>query len=178
MCNPVAAAVMSIGGSLYSGITGMQAAREQANAARMQSEYQAQALEFNAAQARNEAEAVSRQGANEVSDLQKRQRAVAASGRAAAGASGLMAAISAARAGASVVVLEHMDSAGRKLLLTGSGKCNFTNMLLSRRREGASVRSRIYTTSGMELNMLFPPSTVRTQPRRPRTVSTQRHYSL
>lgn len=90
MCNPVAAAVMSIGGSLYSGITGMQAAREQANAARMQSEYQAQALEFNAAQARNEAEAVSRQGANEVSDLQKRQRAVAASGRAAAGASGLM----------------------------------------------------------------------------------------
>lgn len=90
MCNPVAAAVMSIGGSLYSGITGMQAAREQANAARMQSEYQARALEFNAAQARNEAEAVSRQGANEVSDLQKRQRAVAASGRAAAGASGLM----------------------------------------------------------------------------------------
>lgn len=90
MCNPVAAAIMSIGGSLYSGITGMQAAREQANAARMQSEYQARALEFNAAQARNEAEAVSRQGANEVSDLQKRQRAVAASGRAAAGASGLM----------------------------------------------------------------------------------------
>ena len=34
MCNPVAAAVMSIGGSLYSGITGMQAAREQAHAAR------------------------------------------------------------------------------------------------------------------------------------------------
>ena len=56
-----------------------------------------------------------------------------------AGASGLMAAISAARAGASVVVLEHMDSAGRKLLLTGSGKCNFTNMLLSRRREGAEL---------------------------------------
>lgn len=90
MCNPAAAAVMSIGGSLYSGITGMQAAREQAAAARMQSEYQAQALEFNAAQARNEAEAVSRQGANEVSDLQRRQRAVAASGRAAAGASGLL----------------------------------------------------------------------------------------
>lgn len=56
-----------------------------------------------------------------------------------AGASGLMAAISAARVGASVVVLEHMDSAGRKLLLTGSGKCNFTNMLLSRRREDAAL---------------------------------------
>ena len=90
MCNPVIATAMSVAGGVYSGITGMQAAREQANAARMQSEYQAQALEFNAAQARNEADAVSRQGANEVSDLQKRQRAVAASGRAAAGASGLL----------------------------------------------------------------------------------------
>lgn len=56
-----------------------------------------------------------------------------------AGASGLMAAISAARAGASVVVLEHKDSAGRKLLLTGSGKCNFTNMLLTRRREAGDL---------------------------------------
>ena len=90
MCNPVIATAMSVAGGVYSGITGMQAAREQANAARMQSEYQAQALEFNAAQARNEADAVSRQGANEISDLQKRQRAVAASGRAAAGASGLL----------------------------------------------------------------------------------------
>lgn len=90
MCDPVTATVLSVGGSLFSGITGMQAAREQANAARMQAEYQAQALEFNAAQARSEAEAVSRQGASEVSDLQRRQRAVAASGRAASGASGLL----------------------------------------------------------------------------------------
>ena len=51
-------------------------------------------------------------------------------------------------------------------------------MLGSRRREGASVRSRIYITSGMERSMLFPPSTVRTQFGRPRTVSTQRHYSF
>ena len=51
-----------------------------------------------------------------------------------AGASGLMAAVWAARGGASVTVLEHGDRAGRKLLLTGSGKCNFTNMLLSRKR--------------------------------------------
>ena len=51
-----------------------------------------------------------------------------------AGASGLMAAIWAARGGASVTVLEHGDRAGRKLLLTGSGKCNFTNMLLSKKR--------------------------------------------
>ena len=51
-----------------------------------------------------------------------------------AGASGLMAAVWAARGGASVTVLEHGDRAGRKLMLTGSGKCNFTNMLLSRKR--------------------------------------------
>jgi len=39
-----------------------------------------------------------------------------------------MAAVSAARCGASVVVCEHKSSAGMKLLLTGNGKCNFTNM--------------------------------------------------
>ncbi len=44
-----------------------------------------------------------------------------------AGASGLMAAISAARAGASVVVLNHNAVPGKKLLSTGNGKCNFTN---------------------------------------------------
>lgn len=44
-----------------------------------------------------------------------------------AGASGLMAGISAARKGAKVLILEHMDSAGKKLLVTGNGKCNFTN---------------------------------------------------
>lgn len=66
MCTPVLTTAMSVAGSVYSGISGMQAAKAQASAARLQSEYQAQALEFNAAQARNEAEAVSRQGANEV----------------------------------------------------------------------------------------------------------------
>ena len=59
-----------------------------------------------------------------------------------------------------------------------SSRLNSGSMLGSRRREGASVRSRIYTTSGMERSMLYPPSTVRTQPRRPKTVSTQRHYSF
>lgn len=44
-----------------------------------------------------------------------------------AGASGLMAGISAARKGAKVLILEHMDSAGKKILATGNGKCNFTN---------------------------------------------------
>lgn len=44
-----------------------------------------------------------------------------------AGASGLMAAIQAARKGMHVLVLEHMDRAGKKILATGNGKCNFTN---------------------------------------------------
>ncbi len=44
------------------------------------------------------------------------------------GASGLMAAIAAARAGARVTVLEAMERPGRKLLLTGNGRCNITNL--------------------------------------------------
>ncbi len=44
-----------------------------------------------------------------------------------AGASGLMAAISAARQGASVTILERMEKPGKKLLMTGNGKCNLTN---------------------------------------------------
>ncbi len=46
-----------------------------------------------------------------------------------AGASGLFAAITAARRGNQVLVLEHMDQAGKKLLATGNGKCNFTNQV-------------------------------------------------
>lgn len=44
------------------------------------------------------------------------------------GASGLMAAISAARAGVAVTVLEHNKQVGKKLLVTGNGRCNLTNV--------------------------------------------------
>lgn len=44
-----------------------------------------------------------------------------------AGAAGLMAAVSAGRAGAAVTVLEHTAEIGKKLLMTGNGKCNYTN---------------------------------------------------
>ena len=44
-----------------------------------------------------------------------------------AGASGMMAAITAARLGKSVMILEHMDKVGKKILATGNGKCNYTN---------------------------------------------------
>lgn len=44
------------------------------------------------------------------------------------GAAGLMAAITAARAGADVAILEHTDKIGKKLLVTGNGRCNLTNL--------------------------------------------------
>ena len=47
-----------------------------------------------------------------------------------AGASGLTAAIQAARQGASVTVLEHTAKPGKKLLSTGNGKCNLTNLMI------------------------------------------------
>jgi predicted Rossmann fold flavoprotein len=43
------------------------------------------------------------------------------------GSSGMMAAISAARAGAEVALLERKDRVGKKLLATGNGRCNLTN---------------------------------------------------
>jgi len=46
-----------------------------------------------------------------------------------AGAAGLMAAYGAARSGsAKVLVLEKMPRPGRKIVITGKGRCNFTNM--------------------------------------------------
>lgn len=44
-----------------------------------------------------------------------------------AGASGLTAAAEAARAGKSVVVLDHRADPGAKVLISGGGRCNFTN---------------------------------------------------
>ena len=43
------------------------------------------------------------------------------------GAAGMMAAIHAARLGASVTILEKNDRCGRKLRITGKGRCNVTN---------------------------------------------------
>ena len=43
------------------------------------------------------------------------------------GAAGLMAAVVAARRGKRVLLLEKMDQAGRKLRITGKGRCNLTN---------------------------------------------------
>lgn len=46
------------------------------------------------------------------------------------GASGLAAGIQAAREGASVIILEHTGRVGKKLLSTGNGRCNLTNLAM------------------------------------------------
>ena len=45
------------------------------------------------------------------------------------GASGMMAAITAAEQGAEVTIYEPKERLGKKLLATGNGKCNFTNLV-------------------------------------------------
>ena len=47
------------------------------------------------------------------------------------GAAGMMAALSAAEEGASVTIVEHNDRVGRKILSTGNGRCNYTNLFQS-----------------------------------------------
>ncbi len=44
------------------------------------------------------------------------------------GAAGLMCAIEAGRRGRRAVVLEHADRVGKKILISGGGRCNFTNI--------------------------------------------------
>ena len=44
-----------------------------------------------------------------------------------AGGAGLLAAATAGQAGARALVLDHADQAGRKILISGGGRCNFTN---------------------------------------------------
>ena len=45
------------------------------------------------------------------------------------GPAGMMAAISAAENGNQVILIEKMQSLGRKLLITGKGRCNITSSL-------------------------------------------------
>ena len=43
-------------------------------------------------------------------------------------AAGLMCAITAGRRGRSVLVLDHANKVGKKILMSGGGRCNFTNL--------------------------------------------------
>lgn len=48
-----------------------------------------------------------------------------------AGAAGLMCAIEAGKRGRRVLVLDHANKAGKKILMSGGGRCNFTNLSVS-----------------------------------------------
>lgn len=45
-----------------------------------------------------------------------------------AGAAGMMCAMTAGARGKSVVLIDHADEAGKKILISGGGRCNFTNL--------------------------------------------------
>lgn len=63
------------------------------------------------------------------------------------GAGGLMAAVCAAQNGASVTVLEHKDRVGKKILMTGNGKCNLTNM--------SDVYGKYYSSDEKSLDKIY-----------------------
>lgn len=59
------------------------------------------------------------------------------------GASGMMAAVQAAQNGAQVSLFERNDRVGKKILMTGNGKCNFSNRDLKREDYNGSGRDRL-----------------------------------
>lgn len=68
------------------------------------------------------------------------------------GAAGLAAAISAAKQGAKVSVLERMDRIGKKIMATGNGRCNLANteLTLSHYRGDEHFLSQIFQQVGLE----------------------------
>ena len=67
-----------------------------------------------------------------------------------AGAAGQMAAIAAAEAGRRVVLLEQMDRPGLKILASGGGRCNLTNLAPPVSFRAAFGRQGRFTTPAME----------------------------
>lgn len=69
------------------------------------------------------------------------------------GASGLMAAIAAARNGAEVTIYEKMNKVGKKILATGNGRCNYTNMNMSiDRYHGKNIKTAENVLNFFDLN--------------------------
>lgn len=69
------------------------------------------------------------------------------------GASGLLAAIAAARNGAEVTIYEKMNKVGRKILATGNGRCNYTNMNMSMDRyHGKNIKLAENVLNFLDLN--------------------------
>ena len=74
-----------------------------------------------------------------------------------AGAAGMMAAGTAAELGARVVLLEHNDRLGKKLYITGKGRCNVTNCCTPQEVLQNVPRNSRFLYSAMEA---FPPEEV------------------
>lgn len=70
-----------------------------------------------------------------------------------AGAAGLMCAIEAARRGRRTLVIDHAETAGEKIRISGGGRCNFTN--LNARKEAFLSENPSFAISALKR---FPPS--------------------
>ncbi len=57
-----------------------------------------------------------------------------------AGAAGLMCAIRAGQRGRRVLLLDHADKVGKKILISGGGRCNFTNREARPRHSSRTIR--------------------------------------
>lgn len=74
------------------------------------------------------------------------------------GASGLMAAISAAREGAQVTIVEQRERLGKKILSTGNGRCNLTNKYMDVscfRGDDTTIVSKILDNFGYQETISF-----------------------
>jgi len=74
------------------------------------------------------------------------------------GASGLIAAITAARNGAEVTIIEQKDKLGKKILSTGNGRCNLTNEYMGLecfRGDDTSVVSKVLEQFGYKDTVSF-----------------------
>ncbi len=72
------------------------------------------------------------------------------------GASGLAAAIEAARLGAAVTVMEKLDRVGKKILATGNGRCNLLNLhALPADYNDPAFVGRVFAQYGVESDLCF-----------------------
>ena len=72
-----------------------------------------------------------------------------------AGAAGMMAAGTAARDGKRVLLIEKMDKSGRKVRITGKGRCNVTN---ARPAEEFAAQARNFSDRLSPSSITAPPS--------------------
>ena len=71
------------------------------------------------------------------------------------GASGLVSAITAARNGAKVTLIEHTGKFGKKLLATGNGRCNLTNNALDAKHYPGNPDFALQVINGFDREMTF-----------------------